>query len=163
MAAKLDLIGHRFGSLKVRSTAPSRPGARPRFWKCVCDCGTITEVSTSNLRCGYVQSCGCSRGPLPAEWSQSPEYMAWCNMRYRCDNPDDKDYKNYGGRGITYCEEWQDFLKFAKDMGHKPRPELSLERVDNDGPYCKANCEWATRKVQNNNTRATRRFRTLQP
>jgi len=74
-------------------------------------------------------------------------------MRYRCDNPDDKDYKNYGGRGVTYCGEWAEFMPFAEDMGHKPGPEYTLERIDNDGPYCKSNCVWDTRTAQNNNSR----------
>jgi hypothetical protein len=80
-------------------------------------------------------------------------------MRYRCDDPSNKDYKNYGGRGITYCKRWRDFMNFAEDVGHKPRPELTLERVDNDGPYNKKNCVWATRAVQNNNSRNNKRLR----
>ena len=131
----LDLTGDRYGSLTVLELAPSRRSSSglKTFWKCLCDCGTITEVYISNLRCGEVKTCGCSRGLLPKEWSQGPEYGAWCNMRYRCDNPDNKDYKNYGGRGITYCAEWKEFLQFAEDMGDSPGPEYTLERVDNDG------------------------------
>jgi len=80
-------------------------------------------------------------------------------MRYRCDDPDHKDYKNYGGRGITYCNAWSDFLQFAKDMGHRPGPEFTLERINNDGPYRKSNCKWATRLEQNRNSRNTKRLR----
>jgi hypothetical protein len=80
-------------------------------------------------------------------------------MRYRCDDPSNKDYKNYGARGITYDKKWRDFLKFAKDMGHKPSPEWTLERINNDGPYCKKNCKWATRVEQNNNSRNTSRLK----
>jgi len=80
-------------------------------------------------------------------------------MKDRCDNPDNKDYKNYGGRGITYDESWSDFLQFLSDMGPLPNPELTLERTDNDGNYCKTNCKWATRAEQNLNSRNTKRLR----
>lgn len=161
MAHRMDLNGHRYGSLTVLDPAPSRRNTSRiiTYWNCVCDCGTVSEVSTSNLREGKVLTCGCSRRLLPKEWSQSPEYFAWWNMRSRCDDPLNKDYKNYGARGITYCEEWCDFLRFADDMGHKPSIELTLERIDNNGPYCKENCVWTTRSVQNNNSRNTRLFR----
>ncbi len=78
----------------------------------------------------------------------SPEYRSWQMMKNRVMNPDGKDYKYYGGRGITMDPAWQDFSRFLADMGRRPSAELTLERLDSDGPYCKANCVWASRKEQ---------------
>ena len=162
----IDLTGQRYGLLTVIEKAESRVNFSRvnTYWKCVCDCGVHSEVSTSNLRMNKVQSCGCVRGLLPKELSQSPEYMAWCNMRYRCDNPANSAYDDYGGRGITYDPVWKDFLVFINDMDRKPPPHpvegiYTLERLNNDGPYCKANCIWATRQTQNNNSRNTKLLR----
>lgn len=81
--------------------------------------------------------------------------MIWIEMRQRCDNPNNKAYVNYGGRGITVCERWMRFENFLEDIGPRP-PGLSLERINNDFGYCKENCCWATRSEQNNNSRNNR-------
>lgn len=86
----------------------------------------------------------------------SSRYTTWVNMKARCDNPNRPDYKNYGGRGIIYDPRWALYKNFAEDMGAKPAG-LTLERVDNNGNYCKANCIWTTRAEQSRN----RRQRTL--
>lgn len=83
--------------------------------------------------------------------SQSKTYRAWCNMISRCFNPNYKGYKRYGGRGITVADEWRKFVRFLQDMGESP-DGLTLERVDNDKGYSKANCKWATRVEQASNT-----------
>lgn len=85
---------------------------------------------------------------------EMPEYTVWVTMRERCNNPNCKGYKNYGGRGIRVCDEWDDFFKFMEDMG--PRPEgYSIDRVDNEKGYSKGNCKWSSREDQNLNKRTT--------
>lgn len=78
-------------------------------------------------------------------------------MKRRCRDVKNKSYNNYGGRGISYCEKWEKFLGFLEDMGIQPKGYM-LDRIDNDGNYCKENCRWATRKEQMNNSRNNRRF-----
>lgn len=79
-------------------------------------------------------------------------FIIWCGMKKRCLNKNDRNYKNYGGRGITMCERWLEFQNFLEDMGERPDGK-SLDRIDNNGNYCKENCKWSTRKEQNNNSR----------
>ncbi len=101
-------------------------------------------------------------GPKPKPWSETrhghPLYQAWQAMRRRCFNLNTRDYKYYGGRGITVCERWNDFLLFVQDMGPKPTPKHELDRKDNDGPYSPDNCKWSTRFEQLQNTRRNRKI-----
>ena len=88
--------------------------------------------------------------------TKTPEYDAWAQMKQRCFNPNHKAYSNYGDRGITVCDRWLDSDNFLTDMGTKPSPKHSLDRINNDGDYCPKNCRWATKAEQDNNRRSNR-------
>jgi len=146
MSQMLDLEGHRFGRLVVTSLSHKKPRTT---WNCLCDCGNTPKVTTSNLRTGHTQSCGCWMKERAAEASIKhagrylDEYPIWCAMKSRCSNPNNKDYKNYGGRGIIVEEPWfSDFSAFYEDMGKRPSNKHTIERVDVNGNYCKSNCIW---------------------
>jgi hypothetical protein len=137
---------------------------------CRCDCGTERLVIATDLRLGKSTSCGCLRRERTSEGSKiwnrkhgmekSPEYRIWVDMKRRCHQPQRSDYHRYGGRGIAVCDEWRfgnghlsGFECFYRDVGLRPSPKHTLDRNDNDGPYCKDNCEWVLRAVQARNTR----------
>lgn len=114
---------------------------------------------------GKTKSCGClskeriaqSNKDRANELTNTPTYISWKQMKQRCLNPNTPDYKNYGGRGVTICDKWIKFAGFYEDMGERP-DGLTLDRIDNNGSYCKENCKWSTRAEQNRNKRGLVNF-----
>lgn len=150
---RIDITGHRFNMLVAIEYDTSA-----KKWVCRCDCGTTTLLTSSSLRRGGTVSCGCYRRNRKP-WNKThgergtPENNSWRAMRQRCLNPNAIQYKYYGGRGITICKRWDNFASFLEDMGRKPTPRHSLDRIDNDGPYSPDNCQWSTHSEQVGNRR----------
>lgn len=152
----INLVGQKFGML----TVVRRNGriGRNTAWLCRCDCGNETAASTHHLRTGAKVSCGCRRlkhGHGGRGERRSSEYCCWFSMIARCANP---ARAHYGGRGIRVCDRWSSFESFLADMGPKPSPKHSLDRIDVNGNYEPGNCRWATKKEQARNTRANHRL-----
>lgn len=150
MPLRSQLAGQRFGRLVVRSW--DRGAKRDGAWVCDCDCGGTHIATTNHLTSGRIISCGCVRPKHGGKVEHRRLYWIWQGMLARCTRPSHKDWKDYGGRGITVCERWRTFPDFLADVG-EPEDGQTLDRIDNDEPYAPGNVRWTSRLVQARNRR----------
>lgn len=157
-------VGEKWNMLLVLSEVTKRSPFGKRIVHCRCDCGTELDIVAANLRSGNTTNCGCVRSKKMTEknWkhgeatrgAQSAEYLTWERLIGRCENPKLPGFEHYGGRGIKVCPQWRiSFDTFLQDMGRKPDPTYSIDRIDVNGDYEPGNCRWATNTQQARNKR----------
>jgi len=162
----LEVIGKKFGRLLVLKFLGRRKNDYHNYLLCKCECGTKKAIRVSNVLSNYTRSCGCLIKEFASKnlseintrhgMCGTTEYKTWSCMKARCYNKNSAEYFRYGGRGIGISSRWRySFETFYKDMGPKPTPQHSIDRIDNKKGYNKKNCRWATKKEQSANRAAS--------
>lgn len=172
MTPRVEMIGRRFGRLTVVALSKKRGNRGQLKFDCVCDCGGYTTVMGEDLRRNKVVSCGCYQKEVAKRVNKTHGgccsgqskrgydklYHTWQAMKDRCFNPNSAEYENYGGRGITVCDEWKDsyevFRDFMLSIGFNPKKpikEQTIDRIDVNGNYCPENCRLLPMKEQQYN------------
>lgn len=163
MGRFIDLTNKKFGRLLVIERSRNDKQGKP-MWRCRCDCGSEITVRGAALSQGHTVSCGCYCREIHTSHggSESRLYHVWHSMKERCYSKTHNAYPDYGGRGITVCNEWLDFANFRKwamDSGYDenaPQWACTLDRVDVNGGYCPQNCRWVDMAEQAKNKRNNR-------
>lgn len=151
MTKRKDLKGKKFSNLTVASFHSSSENGKAR-WTCFCDCGKAVVVQACNLLSGHTKSCGCMRKYSPGydeNGKKTRLYRIWSQMKSRCENSKNKKYQYYGGKGVSVCGEWHNFINFHQwAINNGYQDDLSIDRIDPAGNYCPENCRWADSFVQ---------------
>lgn len=163
----MGIAGKKFNKLTVLKKTDEK-ASKSYLWLCKCDCGNFTKTKKWNITSGNTKSCGClkmdvvkmmNRQNTSHGMSGTKIYRVWESMKRRCDSKKAERYANYGGRGITYCEEWEDFKGFyewVEESGYKEG--LTIDRIDVNGNYEPSNCRWVTLEQQSFNKTNSRKF-----
>jgi hypothetical protein len=174
MGAFIDLIGQKFGRLTPIKNMGTNKNKK-HIWLCLCDCGKETIVIGNNIKNGRTKSCGClnitktklrnieNKYAKTHGYCQTTVYRSWHDILQRCTNPNNNNYKNYGGRGIAVCDRWNSkkggsFENFLEDMGEPPTNKHQIDRINNNLGYYKENCWWAISAQQHRNMRSNRNY-----
>ena len=166
MAEFVDKTGQKYGKLTVLGLSNTKTKTGHLRWQCQCECGSVCIIAGSDLSTGRTKSCGCIRKNATRERAMKHGksrhyrlYQTWQNMKKRCLNSKNPEYRNYGGRGITICSEWvgsfETFEAWALKNGYKNN--LTIDRINVDGNYCPDNCQWLTRSENSKKAHMDRR------
>lgn len=154
-----NMVGNKFGRYLVLSINADKAFSKDISYVCQCECGNKKIIRGTHLRNGKSGQCkDCHSQSLKSHGlAHRCEYRIWKGMKDRCFNKNNKNYHNYGGRGITVCQRWFKFELFIEDMGYRPEKWLQIDRINNDGNYEPGNCRWTTRAINMANRRVSKR------